>query len=176
MPSPASSVTVSAATEAERVLIEGLVQFYIYDFSELEPAVSDRFEPGIDGRFADYPELPRYWSDPAREALMIRSNGRPAGFALINTTSHSGMPVDRNMGEFFVMRKHRRGGVASAAARAILARYPGQWEIAIAGRNLAAVAFWPRAVAGATGVADLVTLEGDGERWTGPILRFVVDG
>ena len=167
-------ISVTPATEADRRLIGGMIQFYIYDFSELEPSGSDRFEPGADGRFEDYRELARYWGDRDRAALVIRRGGRPVGFALLNALSHSGGEVDHNMGEFFVMRKHRRGGVASAALRAILAAYPGRWEIAVARRNTGALGFWPRAVAAAAGVRDLETVPGDGARWTGPILRFVV--
>jgi predicted acetyltransferase len=167
-------VDITLAAPSERVLIEGLFQFYAYDFSEMEPAASEAFEPGPDGRFAPYPHLDPYWSDPACVALIIRRGGRPAGFALINATSHSGRPVDRNMAEFFVMRKHRRGGVARAAVQAILARYPGRWEAAIAERNTAARAFWPASIAATPGVRNLTTLQGDGVDWTGPILAFTV--
>ena len=169
-------ITAVPATQTERALIEGLFQFYIYDFSALEPAESERFEPGPDGRFAAYPDLDSYWRDSTRAALIIRRGGSPAGFALVNAVSHSGLPVDRNMAEFFVMRKHRRGGVASAAVRTILTRYPGRWELAIAQRNTGARAFWPVAVAATPGVTDLTTLTGDGVHWTGPILRFAIEG
>ena len=168
------AVTVSLASEAERPLIAGMIQFYVYDFSELEPSGSGRFEPGADGRFEDYPELTRYWEEPDRAALMIRRGGLPVGFALLNTHSHSGQPLDHNMGEFFIMRKHRRGGVASAAVRAILTERPGRWEIAVVLRNTGALAFWPRAVAATPGVSGLVTLEGASAEWTDRILRFVV--
>ncbi|MBT9471461.1 MAG: GNAT family N-acetyltransferase [Pseudomonadota bacterium] len=167
-------IDIEVAAAAERPLIEGLFQFYVYDFSELEPAGSEAFEPGADGLFAPYPYMDSYWSDETRTPLIIRRGGRPVGFALLNAVSHSGAAVDRNMAEFFVMRKHRRGGVASAAVRAILTRYPGRWEIAVAERNVAARAFWPRAVAATPGVRDLTTLQGDGEHWTGPILSFIV--
>lgn len=102
------------------------------------------------------------------------SLGRPVGFALINAVAHSGPPVYRNMAEFFVLRRHRRAGLASAAVRAILTRWPGRWEIAVAGRNTGAHAFWPRAVAATPGVRDLTVMEGDRVHWTGPILRFTV--
>lgn len=171
-----NAVTVTPATQADRALVAGMVQFYIYDFSELEPPASDRFEPGPDGRFADYPALDRYWDERDRAALIIRRGGLPVGFALLNTLSHSGGEIDHNMGEFFVMRKHRRGGVAGAAVRAILAAYPGRWEIAIAARNAGALAFWPRAVAATPAVKGLETLEGDGTQWSGPILAFRVKG
>ena len=173
--SPGSSdVDVTLAQASERVLIEGLFQFYIYDFSELEPPASEDFEPGPDGRFAAYPHLDSYWSDKTCTPLIIRRDGRPAGFALINAVSRSGQPVDRNMAQFFVMRKHRRAGVAQAAVRTILTRYPGRWEAAIVERNTAGRAFWPAAIAATPGVTGLITLQGDGVHWTGPILSFTV--
>ena len=169
-------IDASVAVEADRSLIDGLFQFYVYDFSEFEPAGSDRFDLEADGRFAPYPHLDSYWGDASRIPFIIRRSGRLAGFALVNSIGHSGLAVDHNMAEFFVMRKHRRSGVASAAVRAILSGYPGCWEIAVAERNLGAQAFWPRAVAETPGVRDLSTLQGDGVQWSGPILRFTVDG
>lgn len=170
----AGEVEIALAAPDERSLIEGLFQFYAYDFSELEPADSEDFEPGPDGRFPPYAWMGRYWSDPSRTPLIIRWRGLTAGFALVNAMTHSGQPVEHNMAEFFVMRKHRRRGVAKAAVRAILTRLPGAWEVAAAERNHAARAFWPAAVAATPGVRDLVTLQGDGVNWTGPILRFTV--
>ncbi|MDB5429327.1 MAG: family N-acetyltransferase [Caulobacter sp.] len=164
-------VTVSPAGEADRVLIEGLMQFYIYDFSEMEPAGSADFEVEADGQFAPYPYLPDYWRDADRHALVIRVGGAPAGFALVNGHSHHGGRVERNMGEFFVMRKHRGRGAAAEAVRQVLALLPGQWEVAVARRNTRALSFWPRAIE-AAGVSGLAVAEGDGEHWTGPIWTF----
>ena len=113
-----------------------------------------------------------YWTDPDRWPLLIRVNGEAAGFALINTHSHHGGQVERNMGEFWVARKHRRGGVGAEALRQILALHPGRWEVAIAERNLAARAFWPRAIAAAPNVRELRETAGDGEHWIGPIWTF----
>ena len=104
--------------------------------------------------------------------LLILAGGKVAGFALINTHSHQGGEVERNMGEFFIARKYRRGGLGAAAVGRILAALPGVWEVAVAERNLAAKAFWPRAIAASPGVSDLVRLEGDGVNWNGPIWRF----
>jgi len=168
-------IEVALAGEAERRLIEGLAQFYIYDFSEFELLDSHDFEPGADGRFEPVPHMDSYWREASRYPLLIRRGGAPVGFALIDAVAHSGLPVDRNMAEFFVMRKHRRAGVASAAVRMILSRWPGRWEIAVAERNSGARAFWPAAVAATPGVRDLTTLEGDGVRWSGPILRFTIE-
>jgi len=166
-------VHVTPASKAERPLVEGLFQFYAYDFSEMEPADSNDFEFNAKGAFDPYPFMADYWREADRWPLLIRLDGRLAGFALVNTHSHrDGGRVERNMAEFFVARKFRRGGVASEAVKQILARYPGRWEVAVVERNTAAKAFWPRAIAAAPGVWDLEQVDGDGVHWRGPIWTF----
>lgn len=167
-----SAVRVERASVAERALIEGMSRFYIYDFSEMEPAGSDDMDFDQRGDFGVLPYLPEYWTESGRYALLIRLGEKPVGFALINTHSHRGGSIERNMGEFFVARKYRRRGVAAEAVGQILALYPGCWEVAVVERNIAAKAFWPRAIAAAPNVSDLVRLEGDGEHWRGPIWAF----
>jgi predicted acetyltransferase len=165
-------VRIAPASANERPMVEGLLQFYTYDFSEMEPRGSTQFDFDDRGLFEDYEYLEDYWREPDRWPLLIRLDGRLAGFALINTHSHRIGRVDRNMAEFFVARKFRRGGVASEAVRQILGRYPGRWEIAVVERNAAAKAFWPRAIAATPGVWDLTRVEGDGVHWRGPIWTF----
>lgn len=171
------AVTVAVAKPEEQPLLAGLMQFYQYDFSELGPAPAaepDDYEFGADGLFPPYRYLPDYWRDPSRTPLVIRRGGKAVGFALLNQHSHrDGGHVDRNMAEFFVARKHRRHGVATEAVRQILAAYPGRWEVAVVARNPAAQAFWPRAIAAAPNVSDIVRLEGDGQHWSGPIWSFL---
>ena len=170
----AAAVAVDIARPAEQPLLAGLMQFYQYDFSELEPDGSDGFEFEANGLFRPYQYLSDYWRDPTRIPLVIRRHGKPVGFALLSQHSHlSGGHVERNMAEFFVARKHRRHGVASEAVRQILAAYPGRWEVAVLARNPGALAFWPRAIEAAPNVAELVRHEGDGQRWTGPIWSFL---
>lgn len=165
-------VSVRVAGASERPLIEGLSQFYIYDFSEMEPAGSAALEFDERGGFAPLPGMDDYWRLDGFHPLLIRVGDRPAGFALVNTHSHRGGHVERNMGEFFVARKHRRQGVAREAVRQVVALYPGRWEVAVVERNVAAKAFWPQAIASAPNVSELVRLEGDGEHWRGPIWSF----
>ena len=170
-------VSVTPAIRGERPLIEGLLQFYFYDFSEMEPAGSSDFDFDARGSLGDYPYLDAYWREQGRWPLLIRVGGKLAGFALINTVSHrDGGFVERNMAEFFVARKYRRHGVASDAVRQILALHPGRWEVAVVERNAAAKLFWPRAIAAAPGVSELARIEGDGEHWRGPIWTFRSQG
>ena len=165
-------VAVSIASAAERRLVENLFQFYVYDFSEFSGAATAEFEFDSNGRFAPSPSMDAYWTQADRKPLLIRSGGRLAGFALLNKHAHSGAPVDWNMGEFFIARKFRRSGVASEALRQILAAYPGVWEIAIAGRNAPAKAFWPKAIAAAPNMSRLTSQEINDDRWRGPIWTF----
>ena len=171
-PPERGAIRVERASAAERPLIEGMSRFYTYDFSEMELAGSDDMDFDQRGDFGLLPYLPEYWTQSGRYPLLIRLGEKPVGFALINTHSHRGGSVERNMGEFFVARKYRRRGVAAEAVRQVMALYPGRWEVAVVERNTAAKAFWPRAIAAAPNVTDLVRLEGDGEHWRGPIWKF----
>lgn len=168
-----TDVRVTRAQASERPLLEGLLQFYLYDFSELEAADSDALDFDAQGGYG--PSLPpaEYRTDPDWHAHLIRFGGKIAGFAFINTHSHIGERAQHNMAEFFVARKFRRRGVAREAVRQILASLPGSWEVAAKEQNTVAQAFWPRAVS-AAGVTDLNLLQGDGERWRGPIWTFSV--
>ena len=126
----------------ERPSIERLLQFYIYDFSELETPDSDDLEFDDQDSYAPFPGLESYWCVDGFRPLLIRVKERLAGFVLINTRSHRSGRVDYNVAEFFVARKYRRCGVATEAVCQVLAQYPGHWEIAVAERNVAARAFW----------------------------------
>jgi len=149
-----------------------LVQLYVHDFNDFL-APGRKIAPGEDGRFPDVLRLDDYWSEADRAVWFIRAGGALAGFALLNRHSHCGLPVDHNMGEFFVARPYRRDGIGARAAIDLINSHPGQWEIAVGARNVPALAFWPRVIAG-TGASAIEVIEGDGKRWTGPITRFVV--
>ncbi len=168
------STTVRPALPAERPLIEGLAQFYIYDFSELEPPGSTGFVFDARGTFGSLPHMQDYWTGaPDHHVLLIEVDGTAAGFALLNSRSHrDGGWVEYNVGEFFVARKFRRQGVARAAFHQVLTLYPGQWEAAVVAHNGPALAFWPQAIACAPHVSEVVRHEGDGVHWTGPIWSF----
>jgi predicted acetyltransferase len=76
------------------------------------------------------------------------------------------------MAEFFIARKHRRGGVGTAVARQVLSLYPGCWEVAVARRNLGALPFWRLAIQGHPKVVGVEELDLSTETWNGPLFRF----
>ncbi|MEZ5961160.1 MAG: hypothetical protein R3C30_12135 [Hyphomonadaceae bacterium] len=168
----APSIQLTRVTAEHGGIVARLMQFYIYDFTELLPPakIPDLEETGD---FGPYPDLSVYWSTVNHTAWLIHADGKLAGFALLNDHSHLGRPVDFNMAEFFIARPSRRRGVARAAFHRLLNMHPGTWEVAIGACNKPAQGFWPSAIAAAN-VSDLETLEGDRVAWTGPILRFRV--
>ena len=104
--------------------------------------------------------------------LLIRQGGALIGFALINDHAHGGRPVERNMAEFFIVRKHRRGGMGTATAHVVFGRYPGTWEAAVARRNTAALAFWRKAIASHPLVSAIEEEDIATQEWNGPVIRF----
>ena len=165
------NVELEACGPERRATLDALFQLYVHDFSE-QWAGQDRGELEESGRFPDYPYLDLYWSEPDRSAWLIRAGGHVAGFALLNTHSHSGLPSDHDVAEFFVVRKHRRSGVGRAAALALIGGRTGQWELAVARANTQALSFW-RGVAAALS-PNVDELDLDDDRWNGAILRFRV--
>lgn len=153
-PVDADLVAVGAA---DKPVIAALLQLYLHDFSEFEPR-----ELTAHGTF-DYPWLDSYFTAPEREAYLITVAGHPAGFALARCDV-DGSEGDWNVSEFFVVRRHRRQGVAERAARLLFARHMGPWTLSFLVGNVPAARFWPRVVeAVATGPVvrrDLPRTEG----------------
>lgn len=157
-------------------MLENLFQLYVHDFSEQWHDRAEDGEIGADGRFAPYPYWDLYWSEPDRIPLLLRSEGRLVGFALLNRHAVTGLPLDRNMGEFFIARKYRRGGYGLAAAHAIFTRWPGMWEAAVTRRNPAALAFWRKAAATHPAMVTCEEVDVANGEWNGPVLRFRIGG
>ena len=165
-----STVEVVVAKPAERIVFENLMQLYTHDFSE---QWYDRPTGEVDeqGRFPAYP-LDPYWRQPDHIPLLLRQNSKIIGFALLNRLTHTDRPLDRNMAEFFVLRKHRRSGAGTQAAQAIFSRYPGMWEAAIARRNVTGLSFWRRAIGEHPLAQHIEEIDLSTPTWNGPVLRF----
>lgn len=128
-------VDVALASEGDKPLVRRLLELNAHDFSEF-----DGRDLGIHGEYG-YPYLDHYWAEPEqRRAYLIRVEGQLAGCALVRL----GEPHE--MAEFFVVRKYRRSGAGTTAARQVFALHVGLWEIHELPGNDAAVAFWRRAI------------------------------
>jgi len=149
-----------------RAALDNMMQLYIYDWSELRP-----LELGDDGRFADYP-LDAHWEDDWRHPLLLRVDGRLAGFALVSERSRlSGAAGVFDMAEFFVMRRYRRQGVGLAAASAAFDRFKGPWEIRQHDENSTATAFWRRVIDRYTS-GSYREVRWHDSAWIGPVQMF----
>lgn len=174
MTRPPADVTLHEIEPAQKPVLENLFQLYTHDFSDVWGG-TESGELQEDGRFPQYVDLDSYWAEAGKDGegrtpLFIRTEGFLAGFALINRVSHSGLPVDHAVAEFWVARKHRRFGVGLAAAARILGQRPGQWEMAVARRNTAALPFWRKVAAEVAG-PHVEEVDRDNELWNGPIVR-----
>ena len=160
------TISLSTAAKAERVTLENLMQLYIYDWSELRP-----LDVGGDGRF-EADALDSRFEDDWHHPLLLRVDGRLAGFALVSRRSRlTGAAGVFDMAEFFVMRRYRRKGVGLAAAAAAFDRFKGPWEIRQQDENVVATAFWRRAVDRYTRGNYREVRWNDGA-WVGPVQMF----
>jgi predicted acetyltransferase len=162
----ADVVRAVPAEATDRPQIERLMQAYLRELSGTRTVASEA---------PSYPYLDPYWTEPDRRALLIRSDDRLAGFALVNAWAPSGLPVDHAMAEFFVVPDCRRKGIGGRAAIGIITASPGCWEIGVLAARGPARAFWTHVVKRMTGAAP-AWREGDGKRWSGQFLRFRSSG
>jgi hypothetical protein len=102
-----AAVSIVAASADQRPLVDRLLQVYLHDFSEHLPRSSPWCEVDEEGRFVHPPGLlDPYWQEPGHVPLLIRADGRVAGFVLLNQQSALGLPTDHAVAEFFVLRKY----------------------------------------------------------------------
>jgi predicted acetyltransferase len=159
-------ISLRPAAADERAALENLMQLYCHDWSELLP-----LDVGDDGRFDPYP-LDAYWHDEQCHPLLLRVDGKLAGFALVSARSRlTGAAGVFDMAEFFVLRRYRRQGVGTAAARAAFERFRGPWEVRQRDENVEATAFWRRAINRYTG-GRYQEVRWDDAAWTGPVQTF----
>jgi predicted acetyltransferase len=164
------TATLTEVSVNHRDVITNLIQLYKYDFSEFAEIGSPFGEAGADGRYV-HDGLDSYWQQESRFALTIHAHGRLAGFILVNQWPALNRALDHAVGEFFVLRKYRRIGVGSRAAKILFKRWPGRWEVSVAWYNQPAQSFWRKAIASAI-EGDVEECAGDGTRWAGPVLCF----
>ena len=136
-------IDILDATRDHLPIIQNMGRLYVYDISEF---MGWRCPP--DGLYGCR-DLAPYWDEPDAWPFLIQVDGELAGFAMINTKGN--VPeTDYNVGEFFILRKFRRRGVGTHVARALFARFPGNWEVMQLLPNAPAIAFWRSVVAACT--------------------------
>jgi predicted acetyltransferase len=98
---------------------------------------------------AEASQVQGWLADRNASLLTILDDRQPAGFALVVHESGLAGP-DYRMAEFFIARPQRRRGIGREAARLILDRFSGRWQISEDAANPEAVAFWRNVLAAYT--------------------------
>jgi len=96
-----------------------------------------------------------YWQEPDRWPFWIKSQDKIAGFALIRKREDGVF----SMAEFYVKPAYRRGGIGTAAARALFARFEGRWHVSEFTKNSPAIAFWRQTLEGFVKYRETATPE-----------------
>ncbi|MBE0699139.1 MAG: GNAT family N-acetyltransferase [Anaerolineaceae bacterium] len=147
-----------------REVMYGLMNLYLYDFSEFTG--EDCSEKGS---FSDG-NLFRYWIEPNRFPFLIQVDGKYAGFILVRDQRTPGAEwATHHIAEFFIMRKYRRMKIGQRAAWTIFDRFPGHWFVADTEENFPAQAFWRKTITEYTGGNFQ---EVRVEEWEGPVQLF----
>lgn len=132
------SITIMPAQPSDRPIIANLIQLYLYDMTEFMP-----FPVGVDGRF-EYDFFDRFWRFP----YLIYEGNEIVGFALvIDECPLTGRKPCFFMAEFFILKAYRGRGLGRDALQTILPRHSGEWHLGVPTQNLAALAFWQKALA-----------------------------
>lgn len=118
----------------------------------------------------EYKYLDLYWERPNRFPYFIKVDGKIAGFVLVN--SHVLVQVGgKNVAEFYVLKKFRKGGVGKIAAKKSFAMFPGKWEVRQIVENPIAHIFWNKTISEYTdNNFEEVTM--DDENWRGWVQTF----
>ncbi len=127
--------------EANRELLWNVNQKYLYEMTNFYDDPMDE-----NGNF-HYGWFDEYFKDPKRRAYFIYSDDTLVGFAMICPYSNIGRNPDHTMAEFTVFPSHRRKRLALEAARMILQKHQGLWEIKYNEKNTAAKSLWHKLAA-----------------------------
>ena len=157
------SVRDARLSESDRLWIEGVYRDYLDDLAPLNTGifpvlgeVGHREPDQVAHWFADpqaHPFVIAQATERVGFALVVRAGGVAASRAPPQPIGLSASPAaaaSYRMAEFFVSRPNRGRGVGQGAARLILDRFAGRWEIIEYLRNPGAVSFWRRVVSGYT--------------------------
>jgi predicted acetyltransferase len=132
-----NSLTVNAASEFDRLVLEQLWTMFRHDMSAFTGSLPDEH-----GRFRQE-RLDAALSDPAWAAFVFRSGRAAVGFAVVR-----GLDAERRViSSFFIANGARRQRLGRAAAEYVTSAYPGPWSVAFQDSNTAASQFWPAVAA-----------------------------
>lgn len=128
------------AAEKDKAVLNNLLQFYMYDFSEYINC-----DVEVDGLFKAYPGLEAYWQIDNKYPYIIMKDEKYIGFVLVKFIESAARNYF-SIAEFFIMKKYRRVGIGKAAATQVFNLHKGQWEVFQKENNTPARLFWNRVI------------------------------
>jgi predicted acetyltransferase len=127
-----------SAADSDKAIVENLMQYYIYDFTEFN---DDKVNG--QGRFNDYPYFENYWTEEGRFPYLINVKGEYAGFVFVR---YDASEEHFSMAEFFIMKKFRRSGLGKKIAHNVFQLHSGKWEVLQMEKNKPAQSFWRKVI------------------------------
>ncbi|WP_336780343.1 GNAT family N-acetyltransferase [Paenibacillus illinoisensis] len=129
------------ASKEHKGIIQNLMQFYIYDFSEFIHCDVEG-----DGLFKPYPYLEDYWIEvDHRFPYVIKQEHNYIGFVLVRCIGSEERKYF-SIAEFFIMKKYRKEGIGTAVAKQLFDMHKGHWEVHQLENNVPAQRFWNKVI------------------------------
>lgn len=137
-----SSVTIQlqSAQLEDKPILQHLLQLCLHDYSEFNDQ-----EINENGLF-DYSYLDFYWTEPGRFPVLVRVEGKLAGFLLVRQLERDSATTLWQMAEFFILRKYRRQGIGRRVAHRVFDQFEGKWQVTQEEGNWPAQTFWRRVI------------------------------
>ncbi|MBC1911272.1 GNAT family N-acetyltransferase [Listeria booriae] len=134
-------VTLNRVLKSEDYVLQNLIQFYHYEFSQYVPVL----RVNADGLFKKM-GIANYWTNPEYHPFFIKVDGALAGFVMIRSNGEFS-----NVEQFFTLKYYAGQGVGRAAAKQVFDLFPGKWRVLQVKNNYAAQAFWRKVISEYTG-------------------------
>ena len=148
-------ITLHPIPANQRVILENLFTYYVYDMSEFMG-----WDPNELGCYTfNAQTLDPYWQDADYFPYFIYVDEKIAGFALVRY-----YPCDRSkldVEQFFVLRRYKGHGIGKKALAQVVKLHPGEWQIRVLKENTLALRFWMAAVHAVVGDEFALTSEID---------------
>jgi len=133
--------TLHRASEEYKAVMQNLMQFYIYDFSEYI-----KYDVEDNGLFAPYPHLDDYWKETSNKfPYIIKKDDKYVGFVLVRFIETQER-MYFSIAEFFILKKYRRIGIGKAIAVMVFDLHKGLWEVFQKESNKPAQIFWKKVI------------------------------
>jgi predicted acetyltransferase len=132
------------AIMADYPMIQNMARFYVYDLSRECGLHYSGWDIPADGLF-ECREFKEYIDDPINKAFLVKTGDEIAGFVMIDKLEI--LPeIDFNMGQFFILAKFQRTGLAYKVATEVFNTFQGTWSVGVIPENKRALKFWRKCI------------------------------